>query len=306
MGQERAREVKAMATLAGEPAPAIVNTRCGPVEYVACGDGPAVLALHGAMGGYDQGLILARTIGGTGYRFVAVSRPGYLGTPLTAGRTPEEQADLYADLLDALGLREVAVMAVSGGGPSALQFALRHRDRCWGLVLVSTCGGKVETRVPLSFQVMKLLMRWPWFVAAMRRRTERDPERAARRSITDPVVRARTVRDPQAGPLLKALMMSTFDRTALRLPGTENDIAVTRTTTYPLEQIAVPVLIVHGTGDRLVPFTRHGKSLTARIPGAELLAIEGGEHVAIFTHRNEVRARVTRFLREHAPAAAAP
>jgi hypothetical protein len=52
------------------------------------------------MGGCDQGLILARTIGETGYRFVALSRPGYLGTPLTAGRTPEEQADLYADLVD--------------------------------------------------------------------------------------------------------------------------------------------------------------------------------------------------------------
>ena len=101
-------------------------------------------------------------------------------------------------------------------------------------------------------------------------------------------------------------MMSTFDQAALRLPGTENDIAVTRAATYPLEQIAVPVLIVHGTGDRLVPFTQHGRSLAARIPGAELLAIEGGEHVAIFTHRNEVRARVTRFLREHASPAATP
>jgi len=63
---------------------------------------------------------------------------------------------------------------------------------------------------------------------------------------------------------------------------------------------------VHGTGDRLVPFTQHAKPLAARVPGAELLAIEGGEHVAIFTHRNEVRARVTRFLREHVPPAAAP
>ncbi len=76
---------------------------------------------------------------------------------------------------------------------------------------------------------------------------------------------------------------------------------MTRTTTYPLEQIAVPVLVVHGTGDRLVPFAQHGRALAAGIPGAELLALEGGEHVAIFTHRNEVRARVTQFLREHAP-----
>jgi pimeloyl-ACP methyl ester carboxylesterase len=281
--------------------PAIVNTRRGPVEYVAQGEGPAVLALHGAMGGYDQGLILAQTIGEAGYRFVAVSRPGYLGTPLTSGRTPEEQADLYADLLDELGTEKTAVMAVSGGGPSALQFALRHRDRCWGLVLVSTCGNKVETKVPFSFQLTKLLARWAWFVAAMRRRTERDPERSARRSITDSALRARTIQDPEAWPLFKALLMSTFDRMPLRLPGTDNDIAVTRTTAYPLEQIAVPVLVVHGTADRMVPFTQHAQPLVARIPGAELLAIDGGEHVSIFTHRDEVRARVTRFLCQHAP-----
>ena len=41
--------------------------------------------------------------------------------------------------------------------------------------------------------------------------------------------------------------------------------------------------------------------MTARIPGAELLAIEGGDHVAIFTHRDQARARVTRFLLAHAP-----
>lgn len=121
------------------------------------------------MRGYDQGLILARTIGEPGYRFVSVSRAGYLSTPPTAGQTPAEQADLCADLLDTLGIGETALMAVSGGGPCALQFALRHRDRCWGLVLVSTCSGKVDTRLPLSFQLMKLLARWPAFVAMMRR-----------------------------------------------------------------------------------------------------------------------------------------
>lgn len=62
------------------------------------------------------------------------------------------------------------------------------------------------------------------------------------------------MRDPNAGPLFAALPVSTFDRMARRLPGTVKDIAVTRTTTYPLEQIAVPVSVVHGAEDRLVPF----------------------------------------------------
>ena len=67
-------------------------------------------------------------------------------------------------------------------------------------------------------------------------------------------------------------------------------------TTHSLDQIALPVLIVHGTKDRMVSFTQHGKSLAERIPRAQLLAVEGGEHMAIFTHHDEVRARVTRFL----------
>jgi pimeloyl-ACP methyl ester carboxylesterase len=279
--------------------PAIADTRRGPIEYAMNGSGRAVLALHGAMGGYDQGLILARTVGEIGFRFIAVSRPGYLSTPLTSGRTPEEQADLYASLLDVLDIPKAAVIAISGGGPSALHFALRHRTRCAALVLVSTCGGRIDTPVPLSFKLMKLLIRSPWVLAAIRKRAERNPERGARRSIPDPVVRARTLQDPEAGPLFTALLRSTADRMEQRLAGTENDIRVTRSTDYPLEEIAVPTLVVHGTADRMVPFAVHAKPLVARIPGSELLAIEGGEHVAIFTHRNEIRARIAEFLGTH-------
>jgi pimeloyl-ACP methyl ester carboxylesterase len=288
-------ELDAAAAVA-PPRPATVTTPTGPVEYAEYGAGPAVLALHGAMGGWDQSLLLARTLAAGGHRFVGLSRPGYLGTPLAAARSPEEQADLYAAVLDALGIREAAVMAVSGGGPSAIHFALRHGARCRGLVLVSTCGGKVETRLPLAFQLLRLAARCPRLAAAMERRGARDPEASLRRSIPDPALRERTLRDPGAGPLLRELVASTSDRMALRLPGTLNDVAVTRARDYPLERIAVPVLVVHGTEDRGVPFARHGKVLADRIPGAELVALEGGEHVAIFTHRDEARARVVRFL----------
>ena len=290
---------------AGGLRPTLVRTRRGPVECVVAGDGPAVLALHGAMGGWDQSLLLARTIGAPGFRYVAPSRPGYLGTPGSAGKTPAEQAELYRDLLDALGIERACVMAVSGGGPSALRFAIDHPDRCWGAVIVSSVCRRVEQRLPLAWWVMRLTARCGPLLALMQRKAAQDPEAATRRSIPDAALRARTTADPIAGPLLRELQASTMDRMPLRLPGTENDVAVTRSAlALPIERIRAPLLVVHGTADEAAPFA-HGEELAARVRGAELLAIPGGRHVTIFTHRGEVAPRVAAFLRAHAPRATA-
>jgi pimeloyl-ACP methyl ester carboxylesterase len=283
-----------------DPTPVVVQTAHGPVEYAEFGQGPAVVCLAGAMGGYDQSLLLARVVGTAGYRYLGVSRPGYLGTPLTSGHSAAAQADLLAALLDALGITDAVVMAVSGGGPCALTFVLRHPARCRGLVLVSTCGGVMEQRIPFAFHLMKFMARIPALAEGMRQKALAHPEESAARNILDPAVLARTLADPEAGPLLHALTASTMSRMSARLAGTENDIRITRTTSYPLEEIRVPTLVVHGTGDRVVPYEPHALSLSKRILGAELLSIPGGEHVAIFTHRAEVRARVAAFLAAHA------
>lgn len=279
------------------PSPTLLQTRHGPVEYVSIGEGPAVVALHGAMGGWDQSLLLARTLGEAGYRYVALSRPGYLGTPISSGRSPEAQADLVAAALDALAIPRAAVMAVSGGGYSAIHFALRHPERCWALVLVSTTAAPTPPP-PLAYHLFRLLSWLPGFERRAREAAERDPEGSARRSVTDPEILDRLKRDPEAWGLFRELGRTTSDRMRQRLAGTVNDVAVTRANEYPLERINVPTLVLHGTRDPLVPFDRHGKVLASRIPGAELLALEGGEHAAIFTHRAEARARVTAFLRE--------
>jgi pimeloyl-ACP methyl ester carboxylesterase len=246
-------------------------------------------------------MILARAVGPNGFRAIALSRPGYLGTPLAAGRSPDEQADLYAATLDALGVDRAAVIAISGGGPSAIRFALRHRDRCGALVLVSTIGEPMKDRLPLSFHLAMWLGRRAWFGERIRRRIARGPDAAAARAILDPEVRARMLADPQSRSLFQAFRATVGDRFALRLAGTRQDVLVGRAPAPPLEDVRVPTLVVHGTADRVVPFAHHGAVLAKRIPGAELLAIEGGEHVAIFTHRALIQARVEAFLRAQAP-----
>lgn len=114
----------------------MTETPCGPIEYAAAGDGPPLLVVHGAGGGYDQGLDISAPLVGVGYRVVAISRFGYLRTPLPADASPAAQADAYACLLDALNIPQAVVISVSAGGPSTMQFALRHPARTAALVLM--------------------------------------------------------------------------------------------------------------------------------------------------------------------------
>ncbi|TJW51134.1 MAG: alpha/beta hydrolase [Mesorhizobium sp.] len=114
----------------------IVETSIGPVEYGIAGDGHAVLAIHGSGGGFDQGLEFIGPLADYGFRLIAPSRFGYLRTPAPEGFTLESQADAYADLLERLGVEKVVVLGGSAGALSAMQFAIRHPQRCEALVLL--------------------------------------------------------------------------------------------------------------------------------------------------------------------------
>ena len=115
----------------------IADTRCGPIEYAMAGEGPAVLLVHGAAGGFDQTLEGARELAARGFRVIAPSRFGYLRTPQRSDATPQAQADAHACLLDALQIRRAAVIGVSAGAPSSMQLAIRHPGRVTGLVLLA-------------------------------------------------------------------------------------------------------------------------------------------------------------------------
>src|SRR5512142_979151 len=70
----------------------MIQTACGPIEYAVVGDGPAVLVVHGAGGGFDQGLDLGEALVARGFRVIAMSRFGYLRTPLPADASAVAQA----------------------------------------------------------------------------------------------------------------------------------------------------------------------------------------------------------------------
>ncbi len=63
-----------------------------------------------------------------------------------------------------------------------------------------------------------------------------------------------------------------------------------------LPKIDVPVLVIQGDADRILPFDKTGKRLPGLISDMDLVVVEGGPHAIPWTHADEVNAALLRFL----------
>jgi len=257
----------------------IAATACGPVEYAEMGTGPAVLLVHGAGGGFDQGMEFGAELARHGYRVIAMSRFGYLRTPLPEDATPEAQADAHACLLDALGIRRAAIAGVSAGAPSSLQFAIRHPERTSALALL----------VPLAYVPRESPPAPPSRLARFMY------ERAIRSDFlywlalrvapglvvntilaTPPQVVARASTDERER--VEALMEHILPL-GLRQAGLLNDARVAQTLgPYPLEKISAPTLVI-SLADDLYGTFESARYTASQIRGARFIGYEHGGHV---------------------------
>ena len=188
------------------------------------------------------------------HRVIAVSRAGYLRTPAAVGRTPEDMADVYAGLLDALNIPRAAIVGLSAGGPSAIQFALRHPQRCWALGLISAITG--QFLIPGHKQFLKRLGLADvamWLMTLFPPLRERYSRFVIARVIPDPADRALLLADPQRLARL-ARVEHVGGTNHLRRAGIALDQAQwPLIPVYPVEQIKAPILLLHGEADQTVP-----------------------------------------------------
>ncbi|HEX4522086.1 MAG TPA: alpha/beta hydrolase [Casimicrobiaceae bacterium] len=275
----------------------LVRTPSGPIEYALAGDGPPVLVVHGAGGGYDQGLDIGEALAHRGFRIVAMSRFGYLRTPLPPDASAQAQADAHARLLDALQIQRAAVIGASAGAPSSMQFALRHPDRCSAIVLLVPAAyvprpadaGSVLTPAGTAFLFDTALKSDFLFWAAIK---------LARRVVisallaTPPAVLDNAGADEQGRV---AEMIEHILPVSLRRLGLLNDVAITSSLPrYELERIVVPTMTISVADDLFGTFD--GARYTAEhIPGARFVAYPSGGHVLV-GHQEEVTSEISAFL----------
>jgi len=64
-----------------------------------------------------------------------------------------------------------------------------------------------------------------------------------------------------------------------------------------LPKIDIPVLVLHGTADRILPIEACGPRTAELIPGSEFVPIEGAGHGLCWTHADMVNAELLRFFK---------
>jgi pimeloyl-ACP methyl ester carboxylesterase len=171
-----------------------------------------------------------------------------------------------------------------------LQFALRHPDRCLGLILLAP-SVSCEPLPPGGYQ------------DAVRRIPARDVlawglsgplfERVATSFIPD---LDRT--DARQIELAKGILVSVLFPAEGREPGIRNDVEqrdFPAIDSWPLERIAAPTLLIHGDADENSAYAGSVR-VAARVPNAKLVTLAGADHNMIITRHAEIQAHIGGFL----------
>ncbi|HVN34465.1 MAG TPA: alpha/beta hydrolase [Casimicrobiaceae bacterium] len=275
----------------------IAETRSGPIEYAIVGEGSPVLMVHGAGGGYDQGLDIGAPLARNGMRIIAMSRFGYLRTPLPPEAAAAAQADAHAHLLDALGIARAAIIGASAGALSAMQFALRHRERCSALVLlvpvayVPRPGGAPSISAPPGIRhALEWALRSDFLFWAVPRVRRGAVIRAFLGTPPEVVARASAAEQARVATMLDHILPI-----APRRAGLMNDAKlVTSIERYELERIAVPTLALSAADDLYGTFDA-AKYTAEHIAGARFIGYPGGGHLCV-GYEDDVVTRIAAFL----------
>jgi pimeloyl-ACP methyl ester carboxylesterase len=232
-------------------------------------DQPEVVLIHGAGGTHLHWPYNLRRL--NNHRVLAPDLPGHGKSEGIGEQAIERYAQLIADWLEDIGVKQAAVVGHSMGGAIAQSLALSHPKMVGKLVLIST--GAVlpvnpdlleKISVPASApSALDLIVKWSYAKG------------------TDPTL----------------LQQAREQMDAIRPTVIYGDfVACSRfDTTEQLSKIKAPTLVLCGEADKMTPI-HFSKQLQENIPNATLVTIPEAGHMIMIEQPEKVAEEILNFL----------
>jgi pimeloyl-ACP methyl ester carboxylesterase len=206
-------------------------------------------------------------------RLLSYGRPSYGGSTPQPGRTVGDGAADVVAVLDAAGVQRVAAMGASGGGPIGLAGAALRPDRVVAVVTLAGVAPHTED--------------FDWYAGMTTPGgllTGADG-RAARAAYAETATfdeASFTTADYAALDGAWSSMGEDAGRAGQETPDglIDDDVATAQPWGFDVSTITVPVLLVHGREDRVVPFG-HSAWLLDQLPDAELWVRPRDGHISV-------------------------
>jgi pimeloyl-ACP methyl ester carboxylesterase len=280
-----ARETAAEATY--PPSGQFVTVDGRSLHYEMAGEGPDLVMIHGASGSLRDLTFSLRDRLTDRYRVIVVDRPG-LGhsDPLTETSLRAQARHIKAGLSQ-LGISEPVVLGQSYGGSVALAWALEGGPRA--LVLVGSPSMPWPGKLDAWY---RLTATWPGRHLAIPLASAFVPQSyvaSATASVFAPDPVPQGYEDHLGAALTlrrQTLVANTSQINALRAE------LVMMEPRYPA--LTLPVELIHGTADTIVPLQIHSGPLSQLLPDATLTVIPGAGHMPHHSHADQVIAAIDR------------
>ncbi|WP_419827490.1 alpha/beta fold hydrolase [Sphingomonas sp.] len=249
------------------------------LHYVEAGRGPAIVMVHGLAGQLRNFTYALTELLAAEFRVIALDRPGsgYSPLPPAATRTLRGQGALIGHFVEALGLDRPLLVGHSLGGALSLSLALDRPDLLRGLALIAPLTQAIAG-VPRVFRPFH-------HPSALKRRLIAHMlavplgtigQGKARRVIFSPDAVPEDYGTRGGGTL--AVRPSAFYAASSEVCVGTGEL-VGMAARYP--DLAVPLGILFGRGDRILSPALHGERTVAAVPGAELTLIDGGHMIPL-------------------------
>ncbi|MEM1273935.1 MAG: alpha/beta hydrolase [Pseudomonadota bacterium] len=258
------------------------------VHYTIEGTGPDLILIHGASGStrdFSWAMVPALR---DRYRVITFDRPGFGYSTRIPGATIADQAAILAAAADQIGIRRPIVLGQSYGGAVALAWALQ-RDDTAALVLVSAASNPWTTGIGAYYTALSSAPGQAFMAPLL---SAWVPDAAIDTALG-------MVFAPNPAPQGYADHIG--PRLSLRLPTLRENATQRRTllgeitdqvVRYP--ELSLPIEILHGTDDTIVPAATHSEPLSRQLRNADLRLLDGIGHMPHHVALDEVLAAIDR------------